>query len=816
MTTLPGLNYATPLTLTDLEHLEQVYSEEFVERLLAIVGHYRAGGASIGILSEIDPTLATDTSEPFFVETNAIDGMTVDVQPGVAFTPSGQRVLLTAAVSSLAMINQEVGQQNVVFVEYLVVPDEDTTVTTRFLTAEARQYRRAPDNETDPLKPRTLQVASMQDWQNNTLFPPERRLNIVPLALVSIVSSTTSPYKQTSVDLSRTSLTINRPWFTPVDIEHRSQEGTGAATVPHRLGLNDLSQGNLTLYQQLLNYGIVLSRDQDAPGVPGKLCLETVTTVRVKTDVTGEVTGTLSQLYVTLTRFPDRLLGAYSLSDTNNELLVELLPHRNILLIHENELVPAGGILVLYSTIDAGEPLTDSLLNDELLFRQPLVGEELVISGGRAFEELTPSVTDAFANVRARISLSAAPAIPRRYRVFADDVGTLFSTPQHILCATKLDDIGLALFNFTTPMFGTARIRVGLQSVDLAASTVVTIRFTGVDNQGSTVNEDVTFDFTNFENPVVGGCVENPLTTRLLSTVFTDLQSMTVLSRVADGPNAAICVYAELDPLYTPEIRDAVPLAEVQWDGARICRISDIRPISSRIEVPSRSNALTAVSGAIIGALTATGIEATELVSDDFRDPYRLRLFDPARLFKFNDGLRSASLPEAVGGEAAGLGVLQDLWVTQAVRMLSGTNRAIHIALIGRDATDALLNGGDGIVPNVEYRWSTIVDPSVWTSWTAIAPLPGDGHHFRLSVTNNDAFKIQFRFKGSIVGVVAVQFRQDQAALLDLRSTTQGVVFPRLTTVERDLISNPPLGLIIYNTDTLQLEDFNGTVWGAV
>ena len=41
----------------------------------------------------------------------------------------------------------------------------------------------------------------------------------------------------------------------------------------------------------------------------------------------------------------------------------------------------------------------------------------------------------------------------------------------------------------------------------------------------------------------------------------------------------------------------------------------------------------------------------------------------------------------------------------------------------------------------------------------------------------------------------------DPSALLDLTSTSQGVLFPRMTTAQRDAIVNPAEGLVIYNTD---------------
>ncbi|MBC7866483.1 MAG: hypothetical protein H7X88_03015, partial [Gloeobacteraceae cyanobacterium ES-bin-316] len=38
-------------------------------------------------------------------------------------------------------------------------------------------------------------------------------------------------------------------------------------------------------------------------------------------------------------------------------------------------------------------------------------------------------------------------------------------------------------------------------------------------------------------------------------------------------------------------------------------------------------------------------------------------------------------------------------------------------------------------------------------------------------------------------------------AALEVRSTDKGVLFPTLTTVQRNLITNPPNGLHIFNTD---------------
>ena len=53
------------------------------------------------------------------------------------------------------------------------------------------------------------------------------------------------------------------------------------------------------------------------------------------------------------------------------------------------------------------------------------------------------------------------------------------------------------------------------------------------------------------------------------------------------------------------------------------------------------------------------------------------------------------------------------------------------------------------------------------------------------------------------------------SSLLDLVSTTKGLLPPRMTTTQRDAISGPATGLTIYNTTTNKLNVYNGTAWVA-
>ena len=55
----------------------------------------------------------------------------------------------------------------------------------------------------------------------------------------------------------------------------------------------------------------------------------------------------------------------------------------------------------------------------------------------------------------------------------------------------------------------------------------------------------------------------------------------------------------------------------------------------------------------------------------------------------------------------------------------------------------------------------------------------------------------------------------DASALLDLSSTTKGVLFPRMTTLQQAALINPAIGLIVFNTTNNQIETNKGDALGG-
>ena len=77
---------------------------------------------------------------------------------------------------------------------------------------------------------------------------------------------------------------------------------------------------------------------------------------------------------------------------------------------------------------------------------------------------------------------------------------------------------------------------------------------------------------------------------------------------------------------------------------------------------------------------------------------------------------------------------------------------------------------------------------------------------------------ILFSFQCSIIGYGQVGINSDgsqpdASAMLDIKSTTQGVLIPRMTTTQRTTISSAATGLMVYDTELKSLMIYDGTNW---
>ncbi|MEI7829579.1 MAG: hypothetical protein WCI31_07405 [Prolixibacteraceae bacterium] len=73
-----------------------------------------------------------------------------------------------------------------------------------------------------------------------------------------------------------------------------------------------------------------------------------------------------------------------------------------------------------------------------------------------------------------------------------------------------------------------------------------------------------------------------------------------------------------------------------------------------------------------------------------------------------------------------------------------------------------------------------------------------------------------FAQKASNVAINTDGSLPDNSAMLDVKSTNMGMLFPRLTETQRNSLSSPGVGLLIYNSTSKQFNYFNGGTWNKI
>jgi hypothetical protein len=140
----------------------------------------------------------------------------------------------------------------------------------------------------------------------------------------------------------------------------------------------------------------------------------------------------------------------------------------------------------------------------------------------------------------------------------------------------------------------------------------------------------------------------------------------------------------------------------------------------------------------------------------------------------------------------------------------------------GYGITDAMttVHPANGITSTLISNWSTAyswgnhANAGYLTSFTELDPKVGSNTSGYSPKWNGSALVTGSIYQNAS-GKVGIGTESPNAAL-DISSTSNGILIPRMTTAERDLISNPALGLQIYNTTTNCFNVWNGSSWGQI
>ena len=563
MSKLPGLNFDSKLGVQDLSYYAGIIEDAILKRAMITVGYKAYADYRYGIIDLINPRyiVASDTTRPLLVYNSTNSVLKINVTPGIVLAPNGTIIELSALIEDFDLSRVNASDINVVFLENEIIDTDPIRVT----IYNQNQYVRKAQSTM------LLRTALLTDFNNAVLFPPLRKENIVVLAVVTVVETATGLELQ--FDYSNSNYTFNRPWFSPTDIEHRSLIGSGIYTEqnPHGLSYNDLSSGNLTLYDQLLRYGIIQSRDDDFKGITGIFCTEIITASRILTDYSGAMTadsqyGGINAKYIVLTSYPINVMSFYISSHKARAVAYDWIEGTRIVVLPLYEGFTTDAV-IHYTRANAAEP-PNAILSNQITFGQPNLDRELIYTGGLS--------TNTFTNPN--IDFDGSGPYPMDYMVYINKDFSLLRSPQSIGTTLLLEEIGTTVYPISQEQFGLAKIKVGLADANPVATMQVILTITGKDYQGLSASETLTFNGTTWSMPSIPG-IETDAQFLVTDTLFSAVTSIQVTSRTDDGPLSKVKIWARLETGTALELNKLARIAKVTWDGTVIQAIKDLRNV---------------------------------------------------------------------------------------------------------------------------------------------------------------------------------------------------------------------------------------------
>lgn len=718
---IPGLNFTIRHSLDRLQKQHLVYNEEFVQRLKLSFGHpdYFGALSSPGIVDPLDPASAlAGDSRPLTVSANADNQLTVDINPGLAVTGSGLWILLNDFQRQLALADLTVGVANVVYLRYFTASSDpqlndkkDFVVPFTF---------RIPDVQFPELTESAKVGIDTTDVFGG--FSAAILEDLVPLAIVTIQSvqdpDTGVFSSQLVIDQTRDQFTFNRPWFSPVDIEHRSQVGTGVVSSrnAHGLSQNELTSGDFSPFQLQLDHGVVVTNDRTLGKIPGLRCQVSIPYSLIKTDdASGSATGFALKKYIELPNFPIRV-GRVWTESTETDIAALHVETTNRIVFASDDPVVDESVGVLYTKVDAVEPPVG--INEIIFQTNNPATEEFIVAGGLGHTQLS-STTESFAD---------ASRYPMIYDLFVDEDATIRRTPQVIFCLKKLDTIGTS----DTPditQYGPAKIMMGLLDATDVATMSVKIRVFGKDVSGTDIDHLFTFTGPTWSDP---GPVPNaaiPSTAwkeslRISTQVFSEINNVVIEERIDDGPNAAIMIWATLKPSSDQtydKMKDGCLISEIVWDGLRMAQVRDKRIVGTTVRDflfhEGRHPSLDMLVQAVAGGNATRYLE-------DFRVP---RFHNLLHIFEETNTAPTFLLLDSIDANAPWYNMsrlnvgLQGYYRTVALPVRSGSGLVWRVTLLPKRAES--FTPHNFAVPKLAHYFTT------WKLVT-MTPVPGFDNTF--------------------------------------------------------------------------------------
>ena len=429
-----------------------------------------------------------------------------------------------------------------------------------------------------------------------------------------------------SIAYSSTDYSWVRPWFSSVDIAHRSKVGSGTAseTNPHALTVGDLvDSSGMPIYRQLTRSGMLWSPDSSVSGIPGYMCSTTYATSDFLVDATGEVTkgsvyGGPGVYYLKLTSYPTFISRAMDLtylsSSTSTEsgyqYIVDLIPGSRILVFLLKSL-PVVGVKLYYHHTPSLEITSET--SGSLTFAG-IDSNELVITEGLSLSNVTSST----------VFIRKYNGIPCNVEVVIRKTGDVILNPSVLAASLKpsyATSVQAVDSTFTNPMY----IGIGATKLGVDNAQNLTVKLIGTDVDGNALVESVVLDYANWDDTIDVIASMNPTNQILWTTQpFATLTSYQVTVNTSNDSSGYFQIYTKLDPARA----HVASLASFFWNKREMLQIRDARRILPVVRdgiygvtsITSLGELMTA-SNLIINSETTTPQTVQLIASEDFQQP---------------------------------------------------------------------------------------------------------------------------------------------------------------------------------------------------
>jgi hypothetical protein len=229
----------------------------------------------------------------------------------------------------------------------------------------------------------------------------------------------------------------------------------------------------------------------------------------------------------------------------------------------------------------------------------------------------------------------------------------------------------------------------------------------------------------------------------------------------------------------------------------------------------------------VSGSVTATGNQNSAIIHS-VSDSYNVRL-NAGRINFLGTGNSFSGL--VIGNTSGFIGVNKSTFNSIPTgSILIGSNANGNVSFIDNQNNETFSVINQGVSSsfcriNGGYRYGTDLNASNFNIITPLGTGTGAGGDIitligvagTTGTTRNTTAEIM-RIKSSTANIsIGANATPNASAILDITSTTKGVLFPRMTSAQRTAIASPAEGLIVYQTDgTIGLYIYANSTWRAL